>query len=62
MLTVSAFQARTNLAQLLNRVAKGESIIITRRGVRPTIIKDFRQCNRLNGLSVHELAEEGRRF
>ncbi len=80
MLTVGAFQAKTNLAQLLDRVAKGESIIITRRGVpvatinpiaekqlqdkMETIqaIKDFRQGNRLNGLSVRELVEEGRRF
>jgi prevent-host-death family protein len=80
MLTVGAFQAKTNLAQLLDRVAKGETIVITRRGVpiatinpiaeqqlrdkMETIqtIKEFRKGNRLNGLSVRELVEEGRRF
>jgi prevent-host-death family protein len=80
MLTVGAFQAKTNLAQLLDRVAKGETIVITRRGVpvatinpiaekqlqdkMETIqaIKDLRKGNRLNGLTVRELVEEGRRF
>ncbi len=80
MLTVGAFQAKTNLAQLLDKVAKGETIVITRRGVpvatinpiaekqlqdkMETIqaIKDLRKGNRLNGLTVRELVEEGRRF
>ena len=32
MKTVGAFEAKTHLSQLLDRVAKGESIIITRHG------------------------------
>lgn len=80
MLTVGAFQAKTNLGQLLDRVAKGETIIITRRGVpvatinpiaekqlhdsMETIqaIKDLRKGNRLNGMTVRQLVDEGRRF
>lgn len=33
MKTVGAFQAKTHLSQLLDQVAKGESITITRHGV-----------------------------
>lgn len=33
MTSVGSYQAKTHLAQLLERVAKGESIVITRRGV-----------------------------
>ena len=80
MLTVGAFQAKTTLAQLLDRVVKGETIVITRRGVPVAtinpiaekqmqdkmetiqVIKGFRKGNRLNGLSIRELIEEGRRF
>ena len=33
MITVGSFEAKTHFAALLERVAKGESIQITRRGV-----------------------------
>jgi prevent-host-death family protein len=33
MKTVGAFDARTDLADLLDRVERGEEIVITRRGV-----------------------------
>jgi prevent-host-death family protein len=32
MRSVGSFEAKTNLAQLLERVAKGERIVITKRG------------------------------
>jgi prevent-host-death family protein len=32
MQTIGAYQAKTNLPQLLERVARGETITITRRG------------------------------
>jgi prevent-host-death family protein len=32
MTTIGSFEAKTNLAQLLDRVAKGERIVITKRG------------------------------
>lgn len=33
MVTVGAFDAKTHLSSLLNRVAGGEEVLITRRGV-----------------------------
>ncbi len=33
MTTVGAFEAKTHLSSLLNRVAEGEEVLITRRGV-----------------------------
>ena len=77
--TVGAYEAKTHLSQLLDRVAKGERIAILRHGVpvailqpvdpdkrRParetiTQLKRFRSGHRLDGLSIRELIEEGRR-
>ena len=79
METVGAYEAKTHLAQLLERVAKGERITITKHGVPvatlqpadsskripvPDIInqlKRFRSGHRLNGLSIRDMIEEGRR-
>ncbi len=79
MQTVGAYEAKTHLAQLLARVAKGEKITITRHGVPVAVlqpvdssektpvrdvidqIKQFRKGHRLEGLSVREMIEEGRR-
>ncbi len=33
MTTVGTYEAKTNLPQLLERVARGEKILITRRGI-----------------------------
>ncbi len=78
MKKVGAYEAKTHLAQLLDRVAKGEKITITRHGVpvavlqpadssrkrpvRETIagLKEFRRGNRLEGLSLREMIEQGR--
>ncbi len=80
MRSVGSFEAKTHLAALLDRVAKGETIEITRRG-RPVAklvpaeanaprdlkklaqeIRDLRKGNRLRGLSIRRLINEGRRF
>ncbi len=80
MATVGAYEAKTHLASLLKRVAKGEQITITKHGVpvarlvpvetaslRDTkkvveeILK-FREGRKLDGLSIREMIEEGRRF
>jgi prevent-host-death family protein len=77
--SVGAHEARTHLPQLLDRVARGEEIQITRNG-RPVArlvpepavetpdvlaviarIKAFRKGRKLGGLTIRELAEEGRR-
>lgn len=76
---VSAYEAKTHLPKLLNRVQSGERITITRHGVavaelvpvaeapemtvREAIdaLFELRSGQRLDGLSIRELIEEGRR-
>ena len=79
MQSVGSYEAKTHLPALLDRVAQGERITITRHGVpvamlvpasgvakpdvRATIqamIESRKGC-RLNGLSIREMIEEGRR-
>jgi prevent-host-death family protein len=79
MLTVGAFEAKTQLSALLERVARGEEVTITKHG-RPVAklvpaathdrervaaavrkIKELAKGNRLDGLSIRELRDEGRR-
>lgn len=76
--TIAEQEAKTHLSQLLKRMAGGERITITRRGVpvavlvppeqRPkrsvrevfAAIDEIAERNRLNGLSIREMIEEGR--
>jgi len=77
--TLGAYEAKTHLSSLLDRVAQGEEFTITKHGVpvarlvpvgsrsrgsvRQTIeaIRELRKGNRLNGLKIRDLIEEGRR-
>lgn len=79
METIGAYEAKTHLPQLLERVAKGEKIMITKHGVpvatlqpadsaKRTPVRDvidqlkrFRSGHRLEGLSIRDMIEEGRR-
>lgn len=79
MATVGAYDAKTRLAELLDRVEKGEQITITRHGVPVAVlvpvepprsmtvsqaiadIKALRVGQRLNGLSIRDLVDEGRK-
>ncbi|HHP7236465.1 MAG TPA: type II toxin-antitoxin system Phd/YefM family antitoxin [Desulfobacterales bacterium] len=79
METVGAYDAKTHLARLLERVAKGEKIMITKHGVpvatlQPAdsakripvcdvinALKQFRSGHRLEGISIREMIDEGRR-
>ena len=79
METVGAYEAKTHLTQLLERVAKGEKITITKHGVpvatlqpadasKRTPVRDiidqlkrFRSGHHLDGLSIRDMIEEGRR-
>lgn len=79
MQTVDFHEAETHWSALLDQVAKGQQITITRDGisvamlvpppgeqktnVRETIQEmfDLRKGQRLEGLSVRELIDEGRR-
>jgi prevent-host-death family protein len=77
--TIGAYEAKTHLPRLLDEVAKGERITITKHG-RPVALlvppesastrdveavlarfRAFRKGNRLAGLSIRELIDEGRR-
>jgi prevent-host-death family protein len=80
MTEVGSYEAKTHLAELLERVSKGERITITRHGhpiamlvpvgsrgklsTKEAIqaIKEFRKGRRLDGLTIREMIEEGRRF
>jgi prevent-host-death family protein len=79
MLTVGAYQAKTRLSALLERVERGEEVVITKHG-KPVArlvpaavhdrervaraiakLKELRKGNRLDGLTIRELRDEGRR-
>jgi prevent-host-death family protein len=79
MKTVGAYEAKTHLPKLLERVMKGERITITKHGIPVAILqppdsmrktepkkiiaelRKFQDQHRLNGVSLREMIEEGRR-
>lgn len=79
MKTVGAYEAKTHLPRLLERVRKGERITITKHGVPVAVLQPpdrdvsfdtrsvideiikFRENHHLDGLSIREMIEEGRR-
>ena len=76
---VGAYEAKTHLPKLLERVLKGERITITKHGIPIAMlqspdpekavdtqsviaeIRKLRNKHSLNGLSIREMIEEGRR-
>jgi prevent-host-death family protein len=76
---VGAYEAKTHLPKLLERVIKGERITITKHGVPVAVLqppessrkadpknvtaelRKFRDKHRLNGLSLRDMIQEGRR-
>ena len=79
MRSIGAYEAKTHLPRLLDEVAKGERITITKHGHPVAVLippeaagtrdveaviarfREFRKGNRLNGLTIRELIDEGRR-
>jgi len=79
METVGAYEAKTHLPKLLERVIKGERITITKHGVPVAVLQQpvslkktdpknviselrkFRDKHSLEGLSIRDMIEEGRR-
>lgn len=79
MRRIGAYEAKTHLPRLLDEVASGEEITITKHGVavavlgpataRPALttadaiagLRSFRRAHRLDGLTIRELIDEGRR-
>lgn len=80
MSSVGSYEAKTHLPSLLDRVAKGEQITITKHGVpiaKIVPISDKKYIDRqaaieklmalskgltLDGLSIRETIEEGRKY
>ncbi len=80
MAEVGAYEAKTHLPRLLERVRKGERITITKHGTPVAMlvpvesagrqrsvsdaieeILEFRKHHKLDGLTIRQLIEEGRR-
>lgn len=79
MRRIGAYEAKTHLPRLLDEVANGEAITITKHGIavavlgpastRPTQtahdaiagLRAFRRAHPLEGLSLRDLIDEGRR-
>ncbi len=76
MTEVGAYEAKTHLSQLLDRVARGERVVITKHGVPMAVLapvgpqtdpervaaelRRFRKRRKLKPIRVRELIEEGR--
>lgn len=80
METIGAYEAKTHLPKLIERVKNGERITITKHGVPVAVLqslpdapqcsdiraaidelREFRKSCRLEGLSIRDMIEEGRR-
>jgi prevent-host-death family protein len=79
MRRIGAYEAKTHLPRLLDEVAGGEAITITKHGVAVAVlapvptrsrrtthdaivgIRAFRRTHVLDGVSIRELIDEGRR-
>jgi prevent-host-death family protein len=78
MAEIGAYEAKTHLSRLLERVELGERITLTRHG-RPVAmlvpvgerrpsdevvreLRRFREGRKLGGLDLRHMVEEGRRF
>ncbi len=79
MRTVGAYEAKTHLSRLIEEVARGERVAITKNGTPVALLvpvpstqkpyarevirqlREFRRGITLDGLSVREMIEEGRR-
>lgn len=79
MRRIGAYEAKTHLPGLLDEVANGETITITKHGVPVAVLvppstrsplavheavaglRAFRRGHRLEGLTIRELIDEGRR-
>ncbi len=61
MATVGAYEAKTHLPQLLDRVARGETITITRHGVPVAMLVPAPEARQKNTKAVIEALREFRR-
>lgn len=76
MTKVGAYEAKTRLSELLELVARGERVVITKHGVPVAVLvpigpqadpkevvaelRSFRKGRKLKPISIQELIEEGR--
>jgi len=59
METVGAYEAKTHLPKLLERVLKGEKKVDTKSIILE--MRKFRDKHSLGGISIRDMIEEGRR-
>ncbi len=77
--SIGAYEAKTHLPKLLDRVLKGERITITKHGIPVAVLqppdsnfkkdprkaiskmKEFKKTHSLNGLSIREMIDDGRK-
>ena len=78
MLTIGSFEAKTHLGQLLDKVAQGEKVTITKYGEPIAMLVPIKSSNKiskseaiekikelklsLKGLSIKDMIETGRRL
>lgn len=55
MITVGAFEAKAKIAELLDRVADGETVLITRRGVAAALLTPPDRLRKDRGRSLAEI-------
>ena len=65
METIGAFEAKTHFSALLERVARGEDITITRRGVPTAMLVPFKRAKPKRGAAgllkeMRKIRERGR--
>lgn len=76
MTKVGAYEAKTRLSELLELVARGERVVITKHGVPVAVLapigpqadpkevvaqlRGFRKGHKLEPITIRELIEEGR--
>lgn len=58
---IGAFEAKTHLSALLDRVAQGEEIVITKRGVPVARLMPENKVQQTERLSAISALKEGRR-
>ena len=80
MIEVGSYEAKTHLPRLLDKVARGQRITITRHGVPVAMLvpieekskmsrqeaveamKAFSKGRRLEGITIRQIIEEGRKY
>ena len=58
---IGAYEAKTHLPKLLNKVSKGEKVIITKHGIPVAILAPYDDCNKFASSETIEKLKKFRR-